>query len=290
MISNEIIFLKSKEHEEFIYNDIAQPVPDAKLVLHINENNKLIEVVYAEPASYSKGLVILLHACTHNALKLFSPSPACDDCVGLSEEIRMVRLILERGYTAVAISSNNEGGCWSSKADLPRIETLLQNNRFNIYRRIIAVGASSGGYMAAELLAAKKVQASLVMVMGLSSQLISKLSFLLKNDYHNNLPILYLAPMPNDKGTTKRVIQNHKNLSNGSSSFLIALDTTTCVFLPLTPKYLLQRVPCMIINDAENTCEELKENKYLHSITNIFLKKTTNSQWRKYYLLTITRA
>ena len=62
MISNEIIFLKSKEHEEFIYNDIAQPVPDAKLVLHINENNKLIEVVHAEPASYSKGLVKCLHA------------------------------------------------------------------------------------------------------------------------------------------------------------------------------------------------------------------------------------
>jgi hypothetical protein len=70
-----------------------------------NENNNNITKI--------KGIVILLHACTHNAFKFFSPSnDKCPDCVGLSEELQLVRNVQNRGYVAFAVTcSNLKSGC-----------------------------------------------------------------------------------------------------------------------------------------------------------------------------------
>ena len=256
-------------------NDIAKEVPGIKISLTGNDN-KPIEVVYAEPSSHSKGLVLVFHACTHNGLKLFSPSPTCKECIGLSEEVRMVRFILQRGYTVVSITSSTKNGCWSNK-DIPKIETVLQHDKFNTFHRIIAVGASSGGFMAGQLLSMQKVQAAIVMIMGLSPQIVSKLSSLLDS---NNPPILYFAPMPNDKGTTKRVVDNYNTLSKNKPSSSIALDTKTCTSLPVTTQYLLQRVPNLSMPHAEYIHNTLKQNEYIHPSTNLFLMNPTNTPWR----------
>ena len=62
---------------------------------------------------------------THSALKFFTSSPDCKSCIGLSEELRIVRLVIQYGYTPIAISSiNRNSGCWSNK-DIPRIQTVL---------------------------------------------------------------------------------------------------------------------------------------------------------------------
>mmetsp|Transcript_13835 Transcript_13835/g.29079 ORF Transcript_13835/g.29079 Transcript_13835/m.29079 type:complete len:316 (-) Transcript_13835:301-1248(-) len=74
-------------------------------------------------ALQTRGIVVLLHACTHNALKFFSPSPdGCPSCVGLSEELRIARIVLERGYVALAVTSGSGGGCWGGTTDSMRIQ------------------------------------------------------------------------------------------------------------------------------------------------------------------------
>jgi len=119
----------SSSHQER-QNDIAIDIPGIELQLSPHDDDVPIQVVYTNYTTnlYNKppkDIVLLLHACSHSALKFFTSSPNCKSCIGLSEELRIVRLVLQYGYMPIAISSiNRVNGCWSNK-DIPRIETVL---------------------------------------------------------------------------------------------------------------------------------------------------------------------
>ena len=189
-------------------------------------NEDSIQVVYAPTVSSAsaKGIVLLLHACTHTALKFFSPSHTCPDCVGLSEELRIARLVLKKNYIPVAISCNNrKSGCWSNP-DHQRIQTVLQHELFAGYDTIYAIGASSGGSFAAQLLVRDVADGALVMVMSLNKETTSKLK--------NNPKPLFLAPMPRDKGTTSGTIQNYeylKEVNTNNDKQMVVLDVESCI-------------------------------------------------------------
>lgn len=232
-------------------------------------NQDAIQVVYATPPSPSKGIVLLLHACTHTALKFFSPSSSCPECVGLSEELRIVRLVMQSGYLPVAVSCiNRKSGCWSNP-DFARIETVLQHELFADYKTRYAIGASSGGSFAAQLLVRNTVQGALVMVMNLSKDVVDKLTKYPK-------PI-FLAPMPRDKRTTSAAVQNYQEL-NVLNSGMIVLDTTTCGSLPVTSYYLQQRVPGMTKDMAQLLINELTQAKHIDS--QMLIVDPTQSNWR----------
>ncbi|KAI2495560.1 hypothetical protein MHU86_18962 [Fragilaria crotonensis] len=114
------------------------------------------ETVFAIPdIKPIRGVIVLLHACTHNALKFFSKSPKCALCVGLSEELRIARILLARGYAILAITSQDRiSGCWSNRdksnveAALIEFHSILNPSLKNsdlIPSNSIAIGASSGG-------------------------------------------------------------------------------------------------------------------------------------------------
>ena len=249
-----------------------------------------IQVVFASSTatdnlsaiSASKGLVLLLHACSHSALKFFSPSPQCPGCVGLSEELRIVRLVLERGYTPVAISCiDQRRRCWSEPRDIPRIQHVFKHSLFANYQRsngrVFSIGASSGGAFAANLVNRQMAQAAVVMVMSLSNEEVTKLK--------NNPKPIYFAPMPRDKATMKRVIQNYQDLhnianSNGNSKQKVILDTQTCDSLPVTPSYLIQRVPHMTEEAAISLVSKLKSAGHISLSSNMMNIDPTTSNWR----------
>jgi hypothetical protein len=91
-----------------------------------NNNNTIIII---------KGIVILLHACTHNAFKFFSPSnDKCPECVGLSEELQLVRNVLNRGYVAFAVTcSNLQSGCWGGGDDDDDVDDFAFSLRFTSF-------------------------------------------------------------------------------------------------------------------------------------------------------------
>jgi len=131
-----------------------------------------IEAVYAYVGGKPvKGIVLLLHGCSHNALKFYSPSiAACQSCIGLSEEMRIASLAMRRGYATIAVSSTERSrGCWNM-GDVPRIQFALRRFKDLLLKKVneekdstvIAIGASSGGFMAAELGSRGLVDASLV--------------------------------------------------------------------------------------------------------------------------------
>ena len=250
------------------------------------QTGKTVSVVYAIPKESPKGIVLLLHACTHNALKFFAPSSTCPECIGLSEEMRLARIVLERGYTALAVTASSKGGCWGGDQDIQAIKGALDqlpNDSHHKSDIVYALGASSGGAMAAMLVAEGVAESAAVMVMGLRDQLLDKI---LSSDDENKK--LYLAPMTRDRGTTKRVRDNqaHWNKVNlqRTSSHEMIVDEVSCVPLPVTADYLWNRVPGMTHEAAETIVDVLLKHKHLDPKTMKLLVDPTKSNWRDYFL------
>lgn len=272
MLSHPKAFATSLDKDDAI----AHEIPGMKLEIPFQDQPDIqivypaIERGYKNSAVSSKGLVLLLHACTHSALKFFSQSAeTCSDCVGLSEELRMVRLLLKEGYTPVAITSlDRKSGCWSN-GDIPRLKHVLKQDLLADYQNIYAMGASSGGAFVGQLLVQQdlQVQAGVVMVMGLGTQLVTKLQSIQK-------PI-YLAPMPRDKGTTLRANQNYHVLKDHA-----ILDTTSCKALPVTTSYLLQRVPGLTQELADKLILALQKANHIDENSSMLLVDPTRSKWR----------
>jgi hypothetical protein len=262
-------------YERVDSNEIAQEVPGIELwIPSPNPGQDEIQVVYATTVSPAKGVVLLLHACTHTALKFFSLSRTCLDCVGLSEEMRITRIVLEHGYMPVAVTCiNRKSGCWSN-ADFLRIQTVLQHELFRNHDIIYGIGASSGGSFAAQLLVKDTIKGALVIVMSLSSGITSSLKI--------NPKPLFLAPMPRDKHTTAGAISNYQDLKvlNADNKELIALDTESCDSLPVTSSYLLSRVVGMTASIADTLIADLTRAKHIDK-NQLLVVDPTKSNWRE---------
>lgn len=113
-------------------------------------------------ASQPKGTVLLFHGCSHSATDFFPKSASCQSCLGLPEELHIVRKCLARGLSTVAVSSSNrQRKCWQTNRTSPdgpdydRVESALKaaagHGAFQRDQPLFAVGASSGGYFATSL-------------------------------------------------------------------------------------------------------------------------------------------
>jgi predicted esterase len=293
--SSDIVGHSSPERESSVQRnkatseDVAQPVYGTHQQLVWGDGTNPIEAVYALPNTTEnlKGIVLLLHACTHNALKFFSPSDSCPSCLGLAEELRIVRLVLSRGYAALAVTCHDKtSGCWSD-ADLPRLDVALDNFRKHLLPKggistdsinIIAIGASSGGHMAAKVVAEGKAAAALVMVMALRAALQNRLTRSSSSSSSSSSHPIYLAPMPRDQGMTRKAEQNYQTLQQ--AGIPVFFDKTSCVPLPVTVAYLSSRVPGMTQSAAENIVQGLLEAHHLQE-DYMLQKDPTKSNWRE---------
>ncbi len=278
----------------------AYPVYGIRADFDGKGGGKPVSAVYAIPQNYDsspsqplKGTVLLLHACTHNALKFFAPSSLCKDCVGLAEEMRLARMVLERGYAAVAVTASSEGGCWGGDEDVKAIQTALENfsrhykNSHNLDLKIEptvhALGASSGGAMAAKLVAEGVAESGAVMVMSLRNPLLDKILSLKERKK------LYLAPMIRDQGTTKRVRENEaywksKQQQQQQQQHKLIVDEISCIPLPVTVDYLWNRVPRMTKEAANIIVTVLLDHKHLDPNTMKLIVDPTRSKWRDFFL------
>ena len=291
--SSSIPSAPSSSHQPHQNDDIiAIDIPGVELQLsqpNRDDDDVPIQAVYTNYTTTlynepSKGIVLLLHACSHSALKFFTSSPNCKYCIGLSEELRIVRLVIQYGYTPIAISSiNRVNGCWSNK-DIPRIQTVLNywsehNEHQKVKHQVYAFGASSGGSFASQLLVNNMVDGALVMVMSLTNNVVKRLQ-------EEPPKTLYLAPMPRDTNTLKRCEQNYHDLISTTSTNnrmmkeYIRLDTTTCKSIPVTVPYLIQRIPHMTNNHANHLIQLLKQANHIDQTTNMLLVDPTKSNWR----------
>eukprot|EP00592_Proboscia_alata_P006576 CAMPEP_0194359574 /NCGR_PEP_ID=MMETSP0174-20130528/6829_1 /TAXON_ID=216777 /ORGANISM="Proboscia alata, Strain PI-D3" /LENGTH=387 /DNA_ID=CAMNT_0039130535 /DNA_START=44 /DNA_END=1207 /DNA_ORIENTATION=- len=256
-----------------------------------------VEVVYALTTEAAKlsGIALLFHGCSHNALKFFSPSPTnCRQCVGLSEELRISRILLEQGYAVLAITSQDrKSGCWSAKQDMPNVRTALVDFRKLIALQqlkssvdvVLAFGASSGGRFAAEVAAVGLADAALVMVMSLGPSLTNRFIEMGKGKDKNKtarMPPIYLAPMPRDVRTTAAAKNEYATIMAASiqGDAPLVLDTTTCVPFAVTAEFLNERVPLMKKDAAELIVKSLINAGHLDTASRNLLEDPTKSNWR----------
>jgi len=69
------------------------------------------EMVWQIPEN-CKGVVLLAHGCSHRATDFWPFSTACQRCIGLPEEVYIVKVALSMGLAPVAVSSHFKR-CWS---------------------------------------------------------------------------------------------------------------------------------------------------------------------------------
>lgn len=115
----------------------------------IDADDEPIEFVYQSPAD-PRGVLLVLHGCSHSATDMWPPSPSCPTCIGLPIETTIVAHALARDWTVAAVSSKDRAHkCWSAQ-DVPRLDAVVEKLRRG-KRRVAALGASSGGGAAARL-------------------------------------------------------------------------------------------------------------------------------------------
>jgi hypothetical protein len=279
-----------------------------------SSNGNTTDVVYKLPPMNThyqiKGIALLLHACTHTAFKFFSPSvQSCKQCVGLSEELCISRILLERGYAVLAVSSSSPSGCWGGPKDVANVREAIHEFQSILkskesisgptrqHNNVVAIGASSGGRFAAQL-AAERIATggSLVMVSALGPTLRERL-LAMNTNKNQGMPPIYLAPMPRDVGTTQKTREDYNAMTTTTTMSKAAafekdggkdrppprviLDDTTCSPLHVTVNYLNERVPHMTPKMASSIVSTLKKAHHLDSNSHLFVQDPTRSNWRQ---------
>ncbi|CAK0738447.1 hypothetical protein CVIRNUC_001044 [Coccomyxa viridis] len=91
-------------------------VMNGSLPAAFREDVKGVEVVITRPHGEPKAVVLLFHGCQHSAVDWGYPSPTCSSCLGLPEEVRIVRMVTKAEYAAVAFSSTDkQNRCWDAQ-------------------------------------------------------------------------------------------------------------------------------------------------------------------------------
>ena len=189
-----------------------------------------------------RGLVLLLHDCGGSAFDFFARSEKCEECLGLSEEMRTARVVLKKGYLPLAVSSaGRRTGCWrSGEDDAARFREVLELEDLGGYHiggyrdlSVVAIGAGRGGAFAAELALEELAEFALVIASDLADCVAEELA-------GRKVPMpIYYAPMPWDYSTMERVKETYVNKDNSVKFSRLSrhLDIMSCQRIPVTEDY-----------------------------------------------------
>ena len=130
---------------------ITEPPTTASPLQRLNISG--VDVLLQAPPSQPKGLLFLGHGCNHKNIEFFPPTQkdgVCPDCIGMPEEMAIVRIALQHFQLVVAAFSS-QGSCWKRK-DADRVAPALKQI-VDMYEQkssinplpILAFGASMGG-------------------------------------------------------------------------------------------------------------------------------------------------
>lgn len=108
------------------------------------------EAMYELPATSPTAVLFLAHGCQHSATDFWAPTSAAPQCLGLPEEVRIVKSALRAGFAVIAISSQDRliSRCWDIDTDGPIVQKALTafREQHNLAALpLVALGASSGG-------------------------------------------------------------------------------------------------------------------------------------------------
>jgi hypothetical protein len=248
-----------------------------------NINNIFVKdrIIYELPNKNPVGVFFIAHACTHSAKDFWLLSPQCNDCVGLAEEVLIVKKALQVGFIVVAISSfDTQSGCWDYQAhNVEFVSSSLINIRqtYNVtHFPIFALGTSSGGSFVWHMASNNYFDAIIIQVMAIDvSKFISS-----SNKIGRNVPVIF-NPMRRDIATYNRVVSNVNALKQqyGNTSFIYLQE---CVPLAVSVSYLESRLPWMDRNTLISIRNTLIKYKYIDKDSSYLIRDPTAvaNNWR----------
>ena len=237
------------------------------------------------------GLLILFHGCKHSGSDSWPESEACPFCLGLPENMRIVKIALARGYAVVAPDSfNRKLRCWSTSVGprrgnidgilVPKIvNTIISlEPRLNNYIThsggnplpIYVLGASNGGAFAL-------LMPHFMEIHGVVSQIRTiNPDWLVLSDGRRYPPTAFVH-MPRDGDTATKVQENLAALrAQGTPAEAIEILPR-----PVTADWLMSQSPETFSREvAESIIDALQLNGIIHADGYLVNNPRKDESWR----------
>ncbi|XP_076917957.1 uncharacterized protein LOC143578177 [Bidens hawaiensis] len=208
------------------------------------------ELIWQIPGS-ARSVLFLAHGCNGKAANFWDKSLDCDHCVGLPEEKAIVSEALDRKFAVVAVTS--KGKCWSLMKETIVVERVIKwwVKKQNLEKLpVVALGASSGGYFVSML--ASKMKFSSIVVM-IAEGVFDRIGA--TKDY----PPTLFVHMPKDKRRKRLIDANLEVMRNQG----VDVAEVECLELPLSPRFLAERVPGLGLKASAELFGVFKEKGFV---------------------------
>lgn len=232
------------------------------------------------------GIFFIAHACTHSAYDFWPQSPLCPDCIGLAEEVEIVRSALSQKFLVVAISSlDRKSGCWSAQ-DIEGVVSILKAIRRSLpsKRPIFGLGCSSGGRFLWQL--SQHLFSTGDSYLHLDGMIIQAISIPIGISTIVPMypPPIIFNPMTRDESMYKLILNNNRTLIDQHKYPPDYIKVQICNVRPLSPSFILSRLHYLNLTEmeAESIYSLLSTNGYVNH-TGYFIKDPTDplNKWRE---------
>lgn len=237
-----------------------------------------------ESVKSPEGVLLVFHGCSHSATDWWDQQGSCPQCIGLPEEKRIVATAVARRYVVVAFSSQDRRSrrCWDVVPP-PRITADMQktkNTVVAIVKRegweklpLFALGASSGGALAALIPFHLKLQGSCVQIMAVPAEVYKGAGAAVAYPF----PPMLFVHMVRDGATGAGVAQDVAVLTaEGIAAKAIAVAPR-----PLTPSFFSDRISNVTVESSKQIFDALQTAGLTEA--NGLLKqdpRRTGDEWR----------
>ncbi|CAB9524171.1 expressed unknown protein [Seminavis robusta] len=243
-----------------------------------------VSVLMERPAN-PKGILFVAHGCHHNAEDWWPSTPdVCPECIGLPEELAIVKMALEFELAVVAVSSDDRvSKCWSG-TDGPIVAKVLTALEEEILETdqeskvpILAFGASSGGgFVGRKLIKSmRKLGRDLD---GFIAQIAApdSRSELPKERGEHPFPIATFITMNRDVGSDEHV----REIVEGLQQEGHPAKHTRLPPLALSHTFFQDRIPHYTLEQSKTMTQALRKSNFLDESTFELNKDPRRSTWR----------
>ena len=284
--ASRIWFVPHERSHDGDVKAINRYVPQAVEDMNINGTHFIYQFPSNEIAL--KGIFLIAHACTHSAYDFWPLQTGCQHCIGLAEEVAIVRCALSSGYLVVAVSSHDrKSGCWGGKVDIKRVSAVLDHLQamylVGVVLPTFAYGCSSGGAFVWNLAQKRSVSGIIIQVMPVQVNAQLRMS-------QHPIPVVFNS-MPRDKETSKAMRGSALKLKILYTEFFFSeskaseyINFKECNPIPVDVEYLTNRLRHTNISriDAEAIISVLKQAGYVDLNSSYLVKDPTllHNDWR----------
>lgn len=239
-------------------------------------------VIYELPDASIKvrGTLFIAHACSHGAYDFWERSNECEHCVGLAEEVKIVRTAVEAGFIVIAANSTDRASrCWSSSAEeIRRISSTIlkvRQRHSTLNLPLFGLGTSSGAAFVWEMARRGEIDGAILQVLAVNVD-----RYIESTAEHRHMPVVF-NPMKRDTRTFLGMKKNYDKLSKIWPPQLLKFQE--CQPIPVTEDYFLDRLPYLDYNVAHRMVLALIEGGHIDHLSGQLMIDPTSpsSNWRE---------